>query len=221
MYRCILHVVKYERKVYKMKKMKPYECAFLNEHLGSLKFSYPTSQSVRIENLNSLSNKNRYITRTVDNIVTVTGETYELSKWIELMKSKIKELKEEFILEELILLELNSPISNGKLTEVVQVEALKSYSYRFWESKSEGYWADFNLMLNNKYPVEMSERLINQQNRILEVDKEGVTANDTSQDNISSHGVEKSVIDLVKELPSYQAFYLEIDEDDIFEMNNF
>lgn len=221
MYRCILHVVKYERKAYKMKKMKPYECTFLNEHLGALKFSYPTSQSVRRENLNSLSNKNRYITRTIDNVVTVTGETYELRKWIELMKSKIKELKEEFILEELILLELNSPISNGKLTEAVQVEALKSYSYRFWETKSEGCWADFNLMLNNKYPVEMSERLINQQNKKLEVDKEGVTTNDTSYDNLSSHGTEKSIIDLVKELPSYQEFYLEIDEDDIFEMSNF
>lgn len=197
-----------------LKLNQPYECDFLNEHLGSLKFSYSTWQSYRRENLHSSSRKDKYISSSVTHIVTANNETYELKDWIKRMEAKIKELKEEFILEELILLKLNLPHNNGKYTEDVYFEALKSYSYRFWESFSYSHWTDFNYMLNHKYPTEMSKRLISSKGVAVKESLESDSSN-SSSDNLSLNINEQSNIECVS-LPYLEPFHLDTNEDNLF-----
>lgn len=140
---------------------KPYECDFLNEHLGELKFSYSTIQAYRKEDIHSLSKSKKYITGVISRIVTETNNTYYEDEWIELMKTKINELGEEFILKELIIKTKNKIYNKNKKSKEILLDALKSYSYRFWETSDQKDWVDFNSMLNKKYKLEMSSRLIN------------------------------------------------------------
>lgn len=183
------------------KKAQPYECDFLNKHLGPLKFSYLTHQSARKENLNSTSRNNKYISSSTFKVVTTTNKSYDLKEWINLLEDKIKELKEEFILEELIIKELSLTHNKEKKSEDIYLQALQSFTYRFWENSNVNSWVEFNSLLMLKYPKQMSERLINHQNK---------TIRNTTTEYTSSEVLPFTLGDNFKSIQHMPPFILEI-----------
>lgn len=152
-----------------------YESEFLNEHLGDLRFGYMKFNIVKIENVNALSKKEKYTNIKVQKVVTSNWKVYDIKEWIRLVELKVKELKEEFIVEELVKRQKGLIFNAHEKEENIYLNALKIFTYRTWEratdptvyfltDESRNSWIDFNSMLETKYPKQMKNRLINQTN---------------------------------------------------------
>lgn len=151
----------------------PYESEILNEHLGDLKFAYTTFNLIRKENINSKSKKDKYIDTNVLKVITCNRHSYDIEEWKSLVESKSKELREYFIIDELVKRQRGLLYNINGNEDDIYLSALVVYTYRTWEratdptvffmtDESRNSWIDFNSMLETKYPEQMKNRLINQ-----------------------------------------------------------
>lgn len=154
-------------------KKEPYKSDFLNKHLGDLKFGYTTFHIERIENVNAISKKEKYANIKIHKVITQNNKSYDIKEWIRLVELKVKELREEFILEELVKRQKGLIFNKHEKKEDIYLDALKIFTYRTWEratdpteffsvEEARQNWVDFNSMLETKHIEQMKNRLINQ-----------------------------------------------------------